>query len=110
IEVKNGNIILGFDSNNRFAREMVSESKNRRYIENHLEKFFGRKLTIEVIEIIHEKEKKKKTGKKKVSIKKRKDTTYIDKFVENEPMAKRLIEEFDGEIYGENNKNGRTER
>ncbi|MDZ7859602.1 MAG: DNA polymerase III subunit gamma/tau [Candidatus Krumholzibacteriota bacterium] len=109
IEVKNGNIILGFDANNRFAREMVSESKNRRYIENHLEKFFGRKLTIEVIEIVREKEKKKKIGKKKLSAKKRQDPN-IDKLVESEPMVKRLIEEFDGEVYGENNKNGRTER
>jgi hypothetical protein len=108
-EVKDGNIVLGFDSNNRFAREMISESKNRRYIENHLEKFYGKKLTIEVTEIESERvEKENKTDKK--SYTKKKISPNIDKLVENAPMAKRLIEEFDGEVYGINEQHGRTDK
>jgi DNA polymerase-3 subunit gamma/tau len=109
MEVKEGSIVLGFDSHNRFASEMVNESKNKRYIENHLEKFYDKKLAIEIIEIERGKEKEKKeTGKKSAT--KKKINSNIDKLVENTPMAKRLIEEFDGEVYGVNNQYGRTDR
>jgi len=42
---------LSFSPQNRFAREMVLEEKNRRFIEYHLERFFGRKLVIEADEL-----------------------------------------------------------
>ena len=109
MEVKDGSIILGFDSRNRFASEMVNESKNRRYIENHLEKFYDKKLAIEITVVERGNGKKKNEPGKKSSTKK-KINSNIDKLVENTPMAKRLIEEFDGEVYGVNNKYGRTDK
>ena len=41
---------LSFSPQNRFAREMVLEAKNRRFIEFHAEKFFGRKIVIQASE------------------------------------------------------------
>ena len=108
-EIKDGSIVLGFDSNNRFAREMINESKNKRYIENYLEKFYGKKLTIEVTEIEFGKAEKKAESDEKSSVKK-KISPDIDKLVKNAPMAKRLIEEFDGEIYGINKQHGRIDK
>ncbi len=46
-----GNVLgLSFSPQNRFAREMVLEEKNRRFIEYHLERFFGKKIIIEALE------------------------------------------------------------
>ena len=41
---------LSFSPQNRFAREMVLEEKNRRFIEFHAERFFGRKIVIQASE------------------------------------------------------------
>ena len=108
-EVKDGIIVLGFDSNNRFAREMIGESKNRRYIENHLGKFYGKKFTIEVTEVEFGKVENENKNDKKTTTKKN-ITPDIDKLVENVPMAKRLIEEFDGEVYGIDDQRGRIDK
>lgn len=40
-------IILSFSARDRFAREMIFEEKNRRFLEHQLERFFGKKLSIE---------------------------------------------------------------
>ena len=48
--VKGNNLLLRFNYQNRFAREMVLEEKNKRYIEAQLEKFYGKKLVIETVE------------------------------------------------------------
>jgi len=49
--IEDGNLILSFSSQNRFALEMIRDPKNRRLIESHLEKFYGRKFTVEACEI-----------------------------------------------------------
>ena len=48
--VKGNRILLRFNYQNRFAREMVLEEKNKRYIEAQLEKFYGKKLIVETVE------------------------------------------------------------
>jgi len=48
--VKGNKLLLRFNYQNRFAREMVLEEKNKRYIEAQLEKFYGKKLFIETAE------------------------------------------------------------
>jgi len=98
VGVEQDSLILGFAPQNRFAREMVFEEKNKRYIENHLEKFFGRRLVLRASDSQDAvaagiDEKKKKTAK-------------IDKelngVLKNEPVIKRVIQEFDGELFRKN--------
>ncbi len=48
--VKGNRLLLRFNYQNRFAREMVLEEKNKRYIEAQLEKFYGKRLVIETVE------------------------------------------------------------
>jgi DNA polymerase-3 subunit gamma/tau len=48
--VENDRLILAFSPKNRFAMGMIEEIKNKRLIENHLEKFYGRKFTVETCE------------------------------------------------------------
>ena len=48
--IENGSLILSFTSQNKFAMEMIREVRNRRLIETHLEKFYGRKFTVEACE------------------------------------------------------------
>jgi len=99
VEVKGNTIILGFDDRNRFACGMVRETKNRRYIEKHLEICFGKKFNIDVIETgkgggtadADKEHKKNRAEKKRV-------TPEMNRVLEGNPMAKRLVEEFDGEI------------
>ncbi len=50
--VEDGSLILSFTPQNRFAMEMIREKKNRRLIESHLEKFYGRKFTVEACESV----------------------------------------------------------
>ncbi len=50
--VEDGSLILSFTPQNRFAMEMIREMKNRRLIESHLEKFYGRKFTVEACETV----------------------------------------------------------
>jgi DNA polymerase-3 subunit gamma/tau len=50
--VKGNKLLLRFNYQNRFAREMVLEEKNKRYIEAQLEKFYGKKLVIETVETV----------------------------------------------------------
>ena len=50
--VEDGKLILSFSPQNRFAMAMIRDAKNRRLIENHLEKFYGRKFTVETCESV----------------------------------------------------------
>jgi len=50
--VENGKLILSFSPQNRFAMAMIGDMKNRRLIEKHLEKFYGRKFTVETCEMV----------------------------------------------------------
>ena len=50
--VEDGNLILSFTPQNRFAMQMIRDMKNRRLIESHLEKFYGRKFTVETCETV----------------------------------------------------------
>lgn len=97
--VSGGKIVLGFSSSNRFAREMVKEPKNKLYIENHLESFFGRNFAIEVAEIerglaVPKIEKTEKSPRKK----KKKDPA-LEEILKDEPVFSEVVKEFEGEIY-----------
>ena len=46
-KVAGNRIALSFSPQNRFAREMTLEEKNRRFVEFHLERFFGTRFLIE---------------------------------------------------------------
>jgi DNA polymerase-3 subunit gamma/tau len=99
MEVRERSIVLGFDSRNRFACEMVREGKNRRYIEKHIETFFGRKLSVDVVEI--DKPGIEESGSSAAAAektKKKRIDPETDRILEGRPMVKRLMEEFDGEI------------
>jgi DNA polymerase-3 subunit gamma/tau len=50
--VEDGSLILSFTSQSRFAMEMIRQAGNKRLIENHLEKFYGRKFTVEACETV----------------------------------------------------------
>ncbi len=91
-EVTGDKIVLAFSSQNRFAQEMVSEDKNRRYIESQLERFFGRRFIVETGE-------SKDTGNK--ASEPPAAAPVPKELAENEPVMKRIIEEFDGELLSE---------
>jgi DNA polymerase-3 subunit gamma/tau len=100
---------LSFSPQNRFAREMVLEAKNRRFIEFHAERFFGRMIIIEAIEHFEssaEREKSAaeapKTGAPKPQAPKaRPADPALETLAGDAPVIKRLIEEFDGELFKE---------
>jgi hypothetical protein len=50
--IEDRKLILSFTPQNRFAMEMIRQDGNRRLIESHLEKFYGRKFTVEACETI----------------------------------------------------------
>ena len=50
--VDGNRLLLRFNYQNRFAKEMILEEKNKRYIEAQLEKFYGKKLVIETDETL----------------------------------------------------------
>jgi DNA polymerase-3 subunit gamma/tau len=104
-------IVLSFSPQNRFAREMVLEEKNRRLIEFHLERFFGRRFSIEADDsgetrpaegppaggASEDGELAASAGTKA----KRKTDPELEALAHGVPLVKRLIEEFDGEIFKE---------
>ncbi len=93
--IEDDRVILSFSPQNRFASEMISEEKNKSYIESRMERFFGRKLVIEIAE----QKFPRSSPQKAESRGERKLPPEIDKLAEGSPIAKRLIEEFDGELY-----------
>jgi hypothetical protein len=54
--IEDGSLILSFTPQNRFAMEMIRQAGNKRLIESHLEKFYGRKFTVETCETVELKE------------------------------------------------------
>jgi DNA polymerase-3 subunit gamma/tau len=101
---------LSFSPQNRFAREMVLEAKNRRFIEYHLEKFFGRKIIIEAIEHFEssgderrsaDERKPAAEAQKPRASKSRPADPALETLAGDAPVIKRLIEEFDGELFKE---------
>ncbi len=100
-EVDGSRLVLGFSSSNKFAREMVKEAKNRKYIENHLESFFGRKFTIDVVEtegtgVAPQKEAKLERKKRK---RKGRSDPPLESLPDDEPVLKKIVKEFEGEIF-----------
>jgi hypothetical protein len=94
---------LSFTPQNRFAREMILEEKNKRLIEYHLERFFGRKLLIEASEHCETDAggagaqgaaKAPESPKRKGAI-----DPELEAIAGNEPVIKRLIDDFDGELF-----------
>jgi DNA polymerase III gamma/tau subunit len=98
---------LSFSPQNRFAREMVLEEKNRRFIEFHAERFFGRKVVIQASEHFEsgaEEQKPVAEGAKTRAPKTQKPRAAdpaLDAIAGDAPVIKRLIEEFDGELFKE---------
>jgi hypothetical protein len=98
---------LSFSPQNRFAREMVLEEKNRRFIEFHAERFFGRKVVIQASEHFEsgaEERKPAAEGTRTRAPKTQKPRAAdpaLDAIAGDAPVIKRLIEEFDGELFKE---------
>jgi DNA polymerase-3 subunit gamma/tau len=90
--VKGDRLLLRFNYQNRFAREMVLEEKNKRYIEVQLEKFYGRKLVIETIETSGSGEPEETESEKQAP-------TAADDLLEGAPqMVQEIAKTFNGEL------------
>jgi DNA polymerase-3 subunit gamma/tau len=88
--VKGDRLLLRFSYQNRFAREMVLEDKNRRYIEAQLEKFFGKRLIVALEEAGVDVEE---------SARKPPASPRIDESAKDAPaMVRKIAETFDGEL------------
>jgi DNA polymerase-3 subunit gamma/tau len=107
-----GNMLgLTFSPQNRFAREMVLEEKNRRFIEYHLERFFGKKIIIEALEHFDAGagEPKAAADERQPAAEKPRAKTprgrasdpALETIANGSPAIQRLIEEFDGELFKE---------
>jgi hypothetical protein len=101
---------LSFSPQNRFARERVLEEKNRRFIEFHAEKFFGRKIVIQASEHFESGAEGQKSAaespkpreqKAQAAKKPRASDPALEALAGDAPVIKRLIEEFDGELFME---------
>jgi DNA polymerase-3 subunit gamma/tau len=90
--VKGDRLILGFGAQHRFAKEMVLEEKNKRFIETHLEKFFGRKLIIETDE------SKAAAGTSARSTRKSQENESAALSGDDAVLAE-IVKEFDGEVF-----------
>ncbi|MBN1164021.1 MAG: DNA polymerase III subunit gamma/tau [Candidatus Krumholzibacteriota bacterium] len=93
---------LIFSPQNRFAREMIGEEKNRRYIESHLERFYGKKFVIqtEELRVARSREGDWAEAAESETSGSRKINPRTEKILRDSPVARRLLEEFDGEISG----------
>ncbi len=111
--IEGDRLLLSFSPQHRFAGEMIREEKNRRYIESHLERFFGKKLTIATdsggagegsAEPCEERagagEDTDRSGApgRPNTVRARGIHPDIERLVANQPVVLRLIEEFDGEV------------
>jgi DNA polymerase-3 subunit gamma/tau len=110
---------LSFAPQNRFAREMVLEDKNKRLIEYHLERFFGRKLVVEASEQCEtaagdaagEALAKDAGGARRAAVargaagapaspgRKGPVDPELEAIAGGEPVIRRLIEDFDAELF-----------
>ena len=88
--IEGNRLLLDFSYQNRFAREMVLEEKNKRYIEAQLEKFYGKKLVIETVE--------GEGGERKTQ--QPTEAPAHDAELENAPpMVREIAKTFDGELH-----------
>gem|GEM_PF-6768065 len=90
-------IVLSFSPQYRFAREMIAEEKNRRFIEFHLERFFGRRLVVEVGEDSEEAAGGNVPEKQQAPARSAMDPA-LEAVAGGSAAIKKLIEEFDGEL------------
>ncbi len=90
-------IVLSFSPQYRFAREMIAEEKNRRFIEFHLERFFGRRLVVEVGEDSEEAAGANVPEKQQAPARSAMDPA-LEAVAGGSAAIKKLIEEFDGEL------------
>jgi len=91
--VKGDRLLLRFNYQNQFAREMVLEEKNKRYIEAQLEKFYGKKLVIETVEEVGGGGGAEPTGH--IEAPARKD----DLLEGAPPMVREIAKTFDGKLH-----------
>jgi DNA polymerase-3 subunit gamma/tau len=112
--IEGDKLLLSFSPQHRFASEMVREEKNRRYIESHLERFFGKKLTIATDDSVGAREtstEPREAGAgagdaqaqggipdQPKKMRARGIHPDIERLVADQPVVLRLIEEFDGEV------------
>jgi DNA polymerase-3 subunit gamma/tau len=90
--VKGNKLLLRFNYQNRFAREMVLEEKNKRYIEVQLEKFYGKQLIIETVEAVDGGGDVEPTSEVKTP-------AAADQLLESAPrMVREIAKTFDGEL------------
>ncbi|HSG29621.1 MAG TPA: hypothetical protein VLA34_14160, partial [Candidatus Krumholzibacterium sp.] len=97
-------LMLSFSAHNRFACEMIREEKNKRYIESQLERFYGRKFIVHAGDPANIGPSAEAAGAgESVStpVEDGNKDDEIDKLVKDAPMVKRLMEEFDGELFRE---------
>jgi DNA polymerase-3 subunit gamma/tau len=90
--VKGGKLLLRFSYQNRFAREMVLENKNRRYIETQLERFFGKELVIAMDESGTDAEAEESARKAPES------RGGEESAMDAPDMVRKIAETFDGEL------------
>ncbi|MBU8920378.1 MAG: DNA polymerase III subunit gamma/tau [Bacteroidales bacterium] len=91
---------LSFSPQNRFACEMIREEKNKRYIESQLERFFGRKYFVITGEPVKNGAVDGAgSGKTKSGKDASRQNNRLEELVQDAPIVKRLIEEFDGELF-----------
>ena len=93
-------VVLSFAPQNRFAREMVCEEKNKRFIEFQLERFFGRRMFIEAAEdgvCAGEPAAPEKPAPRALSP----VDASLAAVAGGSPVIKKLIEEFGGELCNE---------
>ena len=99
-KVAGNRIALSFSPQNRFAREMTLEEKNRRFVEFHLERFFGTRFLIEAGEEA-DRTAERSDGENPPAPKRGTVDPGLAAIAGGSPAIEKLIEEFDGELFGE---------
>lgn len=121
--IEGDKLLLSFSPQHRFASEMISEERNRRYIESHLERFFGKKLTITTdsegaLETSIEPREARTGAGDRVArttapdrqkrVRSQGIRPDIKRLVADQPVVLRLIDEFDGEVVPNEEYEGRS--
>jgi hypothetical protein len=94
-------LCLSFTPQNRFAREMVLEEKNRRFIEYHIERFFGRKLFIEADEQCEAVSGGAAPSSTEAPKRRVASSPELETIAGDAPVISRLIKDFDAEPFKE---------
>jgi DNA polymerase-3 subunit gamma/tau len=93
-------LILSFTSQSRFAHEMIRDERNKRLIETHLERFYGRKFVVETCEAVSIPASGPAEGPEKEAFEaaRRSSRPAAAQVPEDAPVLRELIEELGGEI------------